>query len=320
MRRVGEQRLKRDFGFVIRQLRRVMRYLTEAQELNSLYSVGVARLQGAHNLASALAKLEVFGGPAETQARLESEKRLEALAKSEDESGYRLLSAHALIGVWGVLESAIDEWVVDWISERPHDLDVDDADEIKIPAASFVSSSLRDRAEILFTAYRKKQGQSFGVGIDRFERPLALVGLSGEVPSFISDAIFEMHKVRNVYAHCGGRADRQFLECCPWFDLSAGDVVPLDVATYLAYTTVLEFYLILLMNRGYAHVGMRLQPPNSAAYWDRSVTMADATASVTRLVADGLPACMKASQILRTRHASEFTPTASTACLTRASS
>jgi hypothetical protein len=286
-----------------------MDYLEESGRLSSLYSEGVARLRGAHNLAVALDNVRDVLGEDETEVspearekRLQREKELEDLAKDEVASGFRLLSAHAILGAWGVFESAVDDWVVDWISRRPQDLSLDDATEIKLPAMAYVIQSARDRAEILFTALRKRQGQSFGAGINRFERPLATVGLSAAVPEFLSDALFELHKVRNVYAHSGGRADEQFVSDCPWFGLRVGDIVPVSNRSFNGYTCLLEIYLLLLLHRGYARVGIRLEGSDYRQYWDPAISVASASREQEDRYCASLPPCADAVAVIRERH------------------
>lgn len=308
MRPVGKARRK-EFGFIRAPLRRVMDYLDESNRLSSLYSTGVLRLQGSHNLAAILHEVrDVLKGqegevtPEERQARLGVEKDLEDLAIAEAASGFRLLSAHAILGAWGVLESAIDDWVVEWLTRRPQDLDLDEDVELKLPAAAYVSQSAQDRAEVLFTALRKRQGQSFGVGINRFERPLAIVGLSAPVPDFLSDGVFELHKVRNVYAHCGGLADERFLADCPWFDLTVGEVVPVSRESFHAYADLLQTYLVLLVHRGYARVGIRLDGARLQPYWDPSVTVVGESRARDAEYCATLPASWGAIPVIRQRH------------------
>ncbi len=307
MRAVARSRRK-GFAFARAPMRHVFDYLDESARIQSLYSTGVSRLQGAHRLAKALDHLrDVIGDNGdetqdERQARLSREQDLGTLAKEEIGSGFRLLSAHGLVGVWGVMESAIDDWVVDWLRRRPQDLNLEPDAELKLPAVSFVSLSAQERAEILFTALRRRQGQSFGTGVARFERPLAIVGLSAPVPGYLSDAVFEMHKVRNVYAHCGGRADAQFLADCPWFGLDIGDAVPINSAILAGYTSLLTAYMVLLMYRAYARLGIRLVDDDSYYYWDPSLDVASASAEAEAIAKGALPVVIGAVPVIRARH------------------
>lgn len=309
MRPVGKVRRK-EFGFIRAPLREVLDYLEESNRLTSLYSTGVARLQGAHNLAVALDNLRDKlddedgdeGDAEEREARLAMEKDLGELARQEVASGFRLLSAHAILGAWGVLESAIDDWVVQWITRRPQDLDLADDVELKLPAVSYVSLSAQERAEILFTALRKRQGQSFGTGIARFERPLAVIGLAAPVPDFISDVIFEMHRVRNVYAHCGGRADDKFLSDCPWFNLAPGDIVPVNNSILRGYTSVLSLYMLLLLYRAYARVGIRLVGEKLQQHWDKELDVVAVSEEAAADYCATLPPCLGSVPIIKARY------------------
>jgi hypothetical protein len=87
-----------------------MDYFEESNNLLSLYSVAVGRLRGAHDLALIVDKARnVLGNKEELDEeerllRLEGERELGELAKTEVASGYRLLSAHAVVGAWGYLK------------------------------------------------------------------------------------------------------------------------------------------------------------------------------------------------------------------------
>ncbi len=302
VRRVGRKRYRSEFGFLKAPLERMAAYLDETIRLLVLYSTGVARLQGAHGLAIALTEAEgLFGdddvSPEEREARLDRERNFERLAKEEVESGYRLLSAHVLVGTWGVMESSVDDWVIEWISRRPHDLELEIA-ELKLPTASYMTSSVQERARALFEVLRRRQGHSLGAGVTRFERPLDLVGLSASVPDLISDALFEMHKVRNVCAHNGGRADRQFIEDCPWFGLKRGSPVPLTSSMINGYISILTHYLVLLYHRAHARVGIRLR--DSVRYWDPQITVAVASREAESELT--VPPCVLSLPIVQSRH------------------
>jgi hypothetical protein len=215
----------------------------------------------------------------------------------------------------GLLESAIDDWVVEWLARRPQDLCLKEDAELKLPAVSYMTTSPRERAEILFTALQRRQGQSFGQGITRFERPLDLVGLSAAVPPFIADSAFEMHKVRNAFAHCGGRADQRFIDDCPWFNLAVGDEIPLNIYVVHGYNTVLLSYVLMLVHRGYARVGIRLVGDDYQQYWDRSIDVGLASAGAEAEYLGSLPPCVGAVPVVQTRHASLLTkPEDTTSC------
>ena len=171
-----------------------------------------------------------------------------------------------------------------------------------MPAISYMALSRQERAEVLFDALRKRQGQSFGVGVTRFERPLEFVGLSVCASGFIRDVLFEMHKVRNVYAHCGGRADHRFIVDCPWFGVKVGQVVPLTVTMFAGYLSVLSLYLLLLGQRAHARVGIRLVGESRAPHWDPQITVDASSREEESRQMISITPCIASLPVVQSRH------------------
>jgi len=247
-------------------------YLEDTRQLADLYTTGVVRLRGAHELAKALAALDEQREPeSRKEMDLDYEEQLTTLAHSEVDSGFRLLNSHLLVGLWGVFESTVDALVIRWMSERPEDVAWPDDEEVKLPPRAVFSADPQERAEVFFEAVRKRRGTPLKRGIARFEETLAIVGLNGPLPEGLSDTVFEMQQVRNVYAHSGGRVDARFLESCPYLPLAAGDIVPVTSTVASTYYAAFANYAVLLIKRSWAKNGM-VHTADNDLFWNRSIS------------------------------------------------
>jgi hypothetical protein len=131
---------------------------------------------------------------------------------------------------------------------------------------------------------------------------LDLVGLSAGLPDYISDVIYEMHKIRNVYAHCGGRADKQFLTDCPWFNINVGESIPLNREMVDSYINVLSFYSLVLMRRGFARVGIRLVGDEYNPYWDPKITVSSVSQEAYNNDTASMLKCIAILPVIQARH------------------
>lgn len=252
-------------------------YLRETIKLSELYMLGVDRMRGIHDLAKAYAHLAEVLGADDAEARrnhLDEFSVLSELADAEVENGFRLLHAHLLVSVWGVFESAIDGVAVDWLAARPADLRLDPDTELKTPVRALIAADPRERAEALLESFKRRRGTPFARGINRFEDTLAVVGLDGQLPDGLADAIFELQQVRNAFAHCGGIADRQFIDSCPGLPLAIGEPIPVTLVVAADYHLFLTVYTVVIAKRMWAANGI-FTAEDGSKYWKRSVSQQD---------------------------------------------
>ncbi len=234
--------------------------------------------------------MDVLGNPVEDtdfDAQRERAAAFAELAQSESESRFRLLNAHLFLGLWGQFDSSIEELAVLWIERWPvhvSRLNSDEDPRVTLPLTDVLGDNRRERAERAFDYLRSKR-HSFGHGVSRFETVLALIGLDGPIPDGLGDQFYEMEQVRNVYAHCGGKADAQFVRNCPHLNMAVGEYVPFDRSRLNVYAANMIAYAIMVKARGWARHGIR------SGSWDPGVTVE----AVSRAQGDSLipllPAC-----------------------------
>lgn len=288
MREVAEATRKRLGGFR-GCLEVLVDYQDETVRLSEVYMIGTARLQGAHQLARALEPLLRTPEDGANSVRdLSREKELSELAASEVEHGFRLLHAHFLVGVWGVLESAIDDFVLYWLTAHPDHMSWNPDDEVKVPVAAVFSASPRERAEMFLDSVKKRRGTPLARGINRFEDLLRIVQLDGPFPEGLGTSIFEMQQVRNAYAHCGGIADARFIDACGWLPIREGDAIPMTPAIAMDYYGSVSAYVTLLVKRAWARLGI-VHTAENKLYWKRDVTSADVLGQLPFVVSSETP-------------------------------
>jgi hypothetical protein len=98
MRRVGKRHRKLNHWYIKNPLYQLLDYLEESHKLTAVYSTGILRLRGAHQIALAAAKVKEIIGVGEVgkgasreehEQRFKREKEIALLAAEEVSSGFR---------------------------------------------------------------------------------------------------------------------------------------------------------------------------------------------------------------------------------------
>jgi hypothetical protein len=87
-------------------------------------------------------------------------------------------------------------------------------------------------------------------GVDRHERRLERIGYGGSVPPQVRRALMELSATRDVIVHQLGRADDQFVRCCPWLNLKTGDAVRINNPKFFSYQKACSWYALELSFAG----------------------------------------------------------------------
>jgi len=171
------------------------------------------------------------------------------MAKRELNEGFPLLYSQAVTAMWHALENHTRRIVVAWLTNDPNALHVDEVMRLKIKLGDYFA--LDDVERMYFIADQLDQDVSapLRLGVGRFEALLAPFGLSGQVDDIVRKTIFELQQVRNVLVHRGGRADRHFMEKCPWLKIAIGKLIPVTHRMYERYGSALFVYAMTLLTR-----------------------------------------------------------------------
>lgn len=182
---------------------------------------------------------------AEGLARAE---RTASLSKRESDAGFPTLHAHSLLGLWGSFECFVEDLFVAMLEDDPSHLSDAAFSKVKLPVA-LLSGSEHDRYRAILYEASRVTDADLAIGVTKFERLLRMVGLGGEVPDSIKEAVFQSQQIRNVWAHCGGIADARFVARCPNLGFSDGEKVNMRADTFLPLMHGLHMYGVVIFNR-----------------------------------------------------------------------
>lgn len=188
-------------------------YVDETWQLVTLTTTALTNMTGMGRLA------KVIGRAPEEVARKEE---LERLALDEVARGFPLLMAHTSVGLWSALEAALNSFAVDWLCFRPTLLQGDNLSKTKVPALLLSNGNFYEAAAFVIDEFTRQSGGSMKQGIGRFTIVLEALGISATVEDDVRKTLFELSKVRNVYAHRFGVVDEQFKKACPWIKIDVG--------------------------------------------------------------------------------------------------
>ena len=146
--------------------------------------------------------------------------QLTTFAQKQINRNFATLYAQTLISLWSNLENTLLTFLLSWILNEPTSKEQEQVKNIKVSLAKFGAMSEEERAEFIFDEIKKKRPAP---GITQFEDLFKLFGLPGNVDEVTTRTMFEMFKIRNVFAHRGGIADKKFTTDCPWLGYEKGD-------------------------------------------------------------------------------------------------
>lgn len=180
---------------------------------------------GTINQRAKEAWVEAYGNghPTESEDRLARALEIADLAQQEIDRGFPLLHNHALVGLWGALEAAIDDVCTARILDSPEILESGDLSKVKVNAAEFIKLGDTDRARVVFEELKRVTDATMKVGVGQFERLLNAVGVGGDVDPHVRNVIRIAKEMRNVVAHRAGIVDARFVSACADLNFARGD-------------------------------------------------------------------------------------------------
>jgi len=160
---------------------------------------------------------------ARLSSNLEEAKKEAELAEKECKEGFPLLHGHALVAMWGALETAIEDMLVGILLNEPTVLKKDAFAKVKVTLSDFETKDKEERMRFLLQELGRSLGRKNGV--DAFESLLEHFDLSGPVDEKDRKLMWETNHIRNVIVHRASCADRRLVEACPWLGLKISDPV-----------------------------------------------------------------------------------------------
>lgn len=196
------------------------------------------------------------------KARPNSEQELNELIQRNQhlrDTQFAYVHAVALMAAWGALEAFIEDVCLGALLDEPALFSSEPLGKTKIQVASLAGSQTELMQDILDAAYTA-QRSALKSGKGEFESRLKLVGLDGPVPRELSDELFVVQKLRNLWAHRAGVADRKFVDETPdYFPYRVGDTVDISSSAMNVYLMAILVYGTVVLNRYCAKKGLSEQ-------------------------------------------------------------
>ena len=249
-----QRRLKR---WAAQPFDHVIAYLRETAEFAEAVTFGLAntgKLALAEELIQELERRDpslTSQDSAEGPARLKSLRERSERAEKQVHDGLPLLHSQMAIGIWSVLEAAVDDFVVAWLTNVPKSLEADEFAKIKVPATLFEQLDRAARMQYLLEEHKRNLRSDSKLGIERFESLLKPLGLSGSVMEDVRRDIFELSQIRNAVLHRASRADMKLVEACPWLELQPGQKLVVTGADSDRYARSVTNYLMDIIKRSW---------------------------------------------------------------------
>lgn len=212
----------------------------------------------------------------------EAQKRavqLEQFSKPELKLGFPYLYGLAAIRLWAIVESAVDDLVVDLLLKRPETRQAPGLQKLKGPLVPFLASSPQEQAEYLAELLKQEVRASLHSGAGRFEAVLGMIELGGAVSSEVRRLLLELSEIRHVLVHRRGVADAKLVkDRCPWLRFKIGEVVTVGASDFRSYCMACDWYILELDRRLCAMYGRSRLP--------RAVTLQEDIESKLNLMRD----------------------------------
>jgi hypothetical protein len=182
-------------------------------------------------------------------------QRFEDFAKEQAKQGFRLLYYMATVQTWSISEAMVHDFAVEWLTALDVSQYPEKFSELQGPLIEFIKTAPDDRAEYLVGELERQLGASLKPGVSRFEAVLDNVGLGGPIAQSVRKSLLELQQMRNIIVHRSGRADRRFIEACPWVPCTTGEPIDLSEKEFQRYWWAAFWYLMELDRRQRAKLG-----------------------------------------------------------------
>ncbi len=245
-------------------------YLAESQRLGHvvrLSSRGISMLRGAPRIIEVLMKVQEDDSP-ETSESLENAKIEAELAQHEVDSGFPVLHAWAIVGLWAILESLIRTFVAEWLKHKRTAWQVESIERLRIRLGQYELIPRKQKHMFVTELLEKELGAGLKSGVTRFEALLKPFGLSGDVPDNIRQIIYEFGQVRNVIAHRGSKIDRQLLDACPWIGGQIDSDLHVSAEMFTKYQLIAQAYIVLIICRVGEYYGVDMSESRASILED----------------------------------------------------
>lgn len=153
------------------------------------------------------------------------------------------LHSLALMGMWGALEACINDVCIGWLIQTEGVGARDAMRGVKVPLSDIYFLGGVEKSARAVEWVKANLGSELKQGVGQFESVLERIGVPGGVDPAVRTVLFYAKQIRNLVAHRGGRADRQFVEACPALGLAEGDELTIEHSQMFSILTAMVVYV-----------------------------------------------------------------------------
>lgn len=236
------------------------RYLDQMGRLHDFVSLAVNAVGAMEALPSLVEAMQGGRGRGDGSSegqkeRLKHAEHLADLAKREISEGFSMIFSQVTITLWSLLEMFFGELASGWITNEPDVFKSEALSRLRVSVGEYEMLSREERSYFIVGVLERDVGAGLRKGVERFESVLRVFGLDGAVPKKLGRDVYELGQVRNLLAHRNGKADREFVDGCPWLKLGVGDELRVSRDMFERYRRAVINYVLLVFCRVSARFG-----------------------------------------------------------------
>jgi hypothetical protein len=197
-------------------------------QLTGAAAMDAARFDWTVNVLDAVNDLRASKGEPTFPEYIAHAKRLMPMVQTERETGFPLFHGLATIGIWAALEAFVEDLLLACMGHDEKFIEVPAVSKLKIPLLAFQAMKPENVRHWILENVEVGLNSAMAPGVGKLEGALDAFGLGGPVDAELRACLVELHAVRNVLVHRGGRADSRLLANCPWLGFKHGDEVRVD--------------------------------------------------------------------------------------------
>lgn len=173
------------------------------------------------------------------------------------------LTTNGIVKLFSYLEETIRSLIISIFKIEGNIEKIPIFEKVKLNIHDYLKYEPEEFYELLYSKYQEQipafgkneREESYsGYGIERFERQLQPLGLSGKIEKKDKENIYELIQLRHCIAHRDSIVDSKLLRKCPQLNFKIGDEVAISIDRFNEYHVSLKNYLSLIISRVKNHI------------------------------------------------------------------
>jgi hypothetical protein len=168
----------------------------------------------------------------------------QSLALEEKEAGFSYLNSLAVIRLWSIVESVVDDEAIAIIHTIDKQNPPESLKKLKGAIIPFVQLNANEQSEQILAILKDTLSSPLKRGVGGFELILDALGYGGSTDADVKKVLFECSQVRNAIIHRGGIADRKLKDSCPWLGVVLGAPIKVSGEDFSLYSLAAVAYVL----------------------------------------------------------------------------